>query len=167
MRVRKGETGINGTLWLSNGTELRYWFENENREDFVYISHGPNDPQRIALIESELTFGTRSFFICGCGYRASKLYLKPPPGNSEIKCRKCHNLRYGLEMINRHSRQGALLYRTNRTIKAINLREIIGGRIFYRSRYTGNFLRYLALCAKAGLNREIEDAKRLMADIQA
>ena len=167
-KFRKGENGISGMVKLPSGREVNFWFDDKNGENFVFALCRDNEPQEIAMTETGTTFGMKSYFVCECGYRASKLYL-PPLGKRELKfkCRKCHNLRYELEMINRNSMQGRFLYKTNRMIKAINMRESLGNRIFYGGRYSKRFENFLALCDRAGLKENAEDARTMMSEMQA
>jgi hypothetical protein len=88
--------------------------------------------QSIALDWRLVGFGRKPFFLCGfCSSLRSKLYLRPD--EFHFFCRKCGELTYELQHINR---RGGLLaelhYRLNRALKL----EGMAGRIRYR-RYKG------------------------------
>lgn len=134
-------------------------FEYTDGEDHLVFD--PCDgrlPQFIMLAEQAITFGTRRYFLCGCGLRVNKLYL--PPDKSEYKCRACYRLRYELSYINRTSRHGELLYRTNRTLKLIDKRAGMN-RVFYNGQYTKRFNRFLNLCSRIGLDDVVKNALSL------
>lgn len=167
-RCRMMEADIKGVFSISNGnTNLLcdYWVEYLNGEAFLVISTGLGHlPQRILLSCLELRFGSRSYLNCDCGARVNKLYL--PPGKDQFRCRRCHQLRYELSTINRMSKHGRLLYRTNRTLKLVNKRAGMN-RIIYNNRYTNKFERFLRLCGQAGLDGVVRDARNLMTAIKA
>ena len=119
-------------------------------------------PQQIALAAEDITFGTRHYFLCGCGSRVSKLYL--PPNKKEYRCRSCYGLRYELAVLSRTSAQGKLLYRTNRMLKLSEQRAHMN-RIFYRGAYTRRFDRFLQLCLNAGLLETVREAMELEAAV--
>ena len=67
-------------------------------------------------------------------------------------------------MINRNSKHGNFLYKQSQILKLISARENIG-RIFYKSKYSKRFTRWLEIASRAGLVNEVEDAQRLMTAI--
>lgn len=157
-RARGGET-VDGYLnFLYNGKEtvLDYSIEHENDTPYLVINFTA-EPQKILLSEQELTFGTRVYLTCKCGDRTNALYLS----KDIFACRKCHKLRYESTTINRNSRHGKFLYQQRNILKIIAMRENMG-RIFYKSQYTKRFKRWLGLCARAGLTKEVLDAQKLM-----
>ena len=119
------------------------------------------EPQKILLSEHQFNFGIRTYFTCGCSQRTNALYLK----ETFFACRKCQNLRYSSTTINVRSDHGAMLYMASKKLKLMNMREQIG-RIFYRSKYTKRFERWLKLCKQAGLYGQIKDALELMEAIK-
>src|SRR3989344_7482766 len=99
-RIRK-RGNINDSLDISHGNKkitINFWSEYRENEACLVIAINGLESQEILLIESELMFGTRTYFVCDCGRRSFKLYL--PPNSTEFKCRKCHNLKYELSAIN-------------------------------------------------------------------
>ena len=158
--VREQKTGIGGAINISYGnikSVADYYIEYGAENNCLIINYREEE-QRIKLAESELTFGTRSWFICDCERRVSKLYL--PPLTKQFKCRHCHKLKYELTTFNHNTIQGRLFYTTNRMIKLANARAEIN-RIFYKGVYTKRFLRHLSLFSRAGFNGPAEDAKKL------
>src|SRR3989344_8056754 len=122
-RAREQKTGINGFINISYGNTKAvadYSIELGTEYDYLVIQYGEKE-QRIKLAESELHFGTRSWFICECERRVAKLYL--PPHTTKFKCRRCHSLSYELQSFNKNSKHGHLMYITNRTIKLMSMRE--------------------------------------------
>lgn len=119
------------------------------------------EPQKILLSEHQLNFGVRTYLTCGCGHRTNALYLK----DTFFACRKCQNLSYASTTINPRSDHGIMLYRESKRLKLITMREQIG-RIFYKSKYTKRFERWLKLCKQAGLYSQIKDALELMEAIK-
>lgn len=163
-RIRNRED-INDSIEILHRGEkivVNYWSEYKEKEAFLVVSANGNEPQAILLSEKEMMFGSRSYFVCGCGYRGSKLYL--PANSTELKCRECYNLRYELTTINRKSVQGKVFYKTNRLIKLANARAGMN-RIFYKGKYTKRFMRNLKLFSRAGFDGPIEDATKLMETI--
>lgn len=138
---------------------LDYSIEYGDECTYLIISFNA-EPQKILLSERELTFGTRTYLTCKCGCRTNALYLN----KGFFACRKCHKLRYESTAINCNSRHGKFLYQQRNILKLMAMRESMG-RIFYKSQYSKRFKRWLELCARAGLNKEVSDAQKLMADI--
>ena len=115
------------------------------------------EPQRILLATRELTFGTRTYLTCGCGYKTNTLYIK----NTFFACFKCSSLRYKSTLINSRSDHGRMLYLENKRAEVINMRENIP-RPLYRSRWTKRFTHFVKLCSQAGLFREVIGAQITM-----
>ena len=137
-------------------------YEDENAYLAVYFDA---EPQKILLSHEELTFGTRTYLTCGCGLRTNALYLK----DKFFACRRCQSLGYSSNRINRSSDHGYMLYQNSRRLKLISMREEID-RIFYRSKFTKKFTRFLKLCEQAGLLGPVRDAKatiKAVKDFQA
>lgn len=146
-----------------NGKSTVLDYSIEHDDDTLYlVINFTAEPQRILLSEQELTFGTRIYLTCNCGYRTNALYLN----KGIFACRKCHNLRYRSTTINRNSRHGRFIYQHSNILKLMDTRESMG-RIFYKFQYTKPFKRWLELCARAGLTKEILDAQKLMAGINS
>jgi len=162
--ARERKTGIDGTINISYGnikSVANYYIEHGAENNCLVINYGEEE-QRIKLAESELTFGPRSWFICDCERRVSKLYL--PPHTKQFKCRYCHKLKYELTNFNHNTIQGKLFYRMNRMIKLTNTRAGMN-RIFYKGVYTKKFKRHLNLFSRAGFNEPAKDAKKLLGAI--
>ena len=160
-KAREKET-VDGYLNFShNGKSsvLDYSTEYENDNSYLVINF-KEIPQRILLSEQKLTFGTRVYLTCKCGYRTNTLYLS----KDIFACRKCHKLRYESTTINRNSRHGRFLYQQRIVMKLMVMRESMG-RIFYKSKYSKPFNRWLKLCTRSGLTKEVLDAQKLMTDI--
>lgn len=143
---------------LKHRPEISYWFDNMSNPAWLFVSIDSHEPQKLAWETVEITFGEKDFFYCSCGYRAMKLYLLPR-GN-EFKCRKCHNLRYELTVLNRKSVAGRVIHRANRIQKLADSRMAMG-RIFYNGQYTKKFERFLGQCERAGLEDIVKGAKAL------
>ncbi len=135
----------------------------EYQEDCTYlVIVMAEEPQKILLVEKELTFGMRTFLSCGCGALTNALYLK----QQFFACRVCQSLSYSSNRINRNSDHGYMLYQNSKRLKLMEMREGIN-RIFYNNQYTKRFSRFLKLCGQAGLTREVRDAQELMGAIKA
>lgn len=163
LKTRKKEP-VNGYLNLSyNGkpTALDYSVEYDDDNSYLVINF-TEIPQKILLSEHELTFGTRTYLTCKCGDRTNALYLN----KAIFACRKCHKLQYESTTINRNSRHGKFLYQQRIVMKLMIMRESMG-RIFYKSKYSKPFNRWLKLCTRSGLTKEVLDAQKLMADINS
>lgn len=160
-RERETADGYLNFLNKGNQTVLDYSIEHEDDTPCLVINF-TEVPQRILLSEQKLTFGTRLYLTCGCGYRTTALYLS----KGIFACRKCHRLRYESTTINRVSKHGRFLYHLSRKIKLISKRESIG-RMFYKSKYTKRYNRWVELCAREGLMDCVADAKKLIADVNA
>ena len=119
------------------------------------------ESQRILLSYEELTYGARTYLTCGCGQRTNALYLKL----GYFACRKCQKLGYRSTTINTNSDHGMFLYQQSKRLKLIDMREDMG-RIFYRSKFTKRFNRWLSLCGQAGLYKEVTSAIKTMEAIK-
>ena len=159
IRKRKSVNDLINIPYRGKEITINYWSEYRNNEIYLVVAIKGLNSQDILLYESELAFGTRSYFVCKCGHRSHKLYL--PSNKAEFRCRKCHNLKYEITTINRNSIQGKLFYRTNRMIKLTNTRVGMN-RIFYKNQYTKRFKRHLNLFSRAGFGEMAEEAKKLM-----
>lgn len=159
--ARANKKNIDGYINISFGntkTVADYCIEYGAENDYLVIRYNQND-QRFKIAESPLTFGPRSWFVCNCDRRVAKLYL--PPNAMHFKCRHCHKLTYELTTFNRKSKLGQLSYKTNRTIKLMNMREKIPS-MFYNGKFTLRFNRFLRLSESAGVKEVKEDAKQLL-----
>ncbi|MDO8565832.1 MAG: hypothetical protein Q7S04_01430 [Candidatus Moranbacteria bacterium] len=152
-RIRKLGTNI-----LEGRDDISYWFDDMSEPTCLFVSVDGHEPQKFIWEPVELTFGEAAYFHCGCGYKARKLYLLP--SGNEFKCRKCHNLRYALSVLNSKSIAGRVIYRANRLHKLANSRACMG-RIFYDGNFTKRFERFLGLCDKAGLEDIVRGANAL------
>ena len=165
-RAREHKTAIiDGFINISHGkvqSVADYYIDSSAEHDYLVINYGQEE-QRIKLAESELYFGTRSWFVCfNCERRVAKLYL--PPQAKIFKCRHCYSLTYELNTFNRKSPQGSVFYRINRVIKMINNRERMRSYL-YNGKPTLRFNRWLKLSVLAGFQSNIDDAKALLSAI--
>jgi len=143
------------------GINIEYHIE---AEDYILVTVGNNEPQRIETEDVELSFTFRTCFRCpGCDKHAYKLYLLP--NGKEFKCRTCHKLRYTLTAINKKTPHGKMLYAMNRMDKLSKQREKMG-TILYNGKYTRKFQSFLRQCDRAGYTKAVEDAERLMAALK-
>jgi hypothetical protein len=145
---------------LENRPEIRYWFDDDDRPMYLFISVEGNEPQKLRWEQVEITFGLREYFYCQCGQRSAKLYLLP--NGTEFQCRICHKLRYRLTSFNRNSIAGKTIYKMDRLHKLANDRASMS-RIFYNGEYTKRFKRFLKLCDRAGLDSIVKGANDLKA----
>jgi hypothetical protein len=148
--------------FLLNGrpSVLHYSIEYINEDTYLVVNFD-GEPQRILLSTRELTFGTRTYLTCGCGKRTNALYLK----NTFFACFECSSLRYKSTTVNNRSDHGRMLYMQNKRLALIDMRESIP-RPLYRSKWTKRFVRFVKLCDKAGLFREVKGAEITMKAIQ-
>lgn len=152
-RIRK--LGVNQ---IEGRNDITYWFDDMDMPSRLFVSVGGHEPQEFKWEPVELAFGDSAYFYCECGYRARKLYLLP--NGFEFKCRKCHSLRYELNIVNKNSVAGRSIYRINRLHKLANSRAGMS-RIFYNGEYTKRFERFLGLCDRAGLYSIVKGANDL------
>ncbi len=158
--VREHRGGVAGYFNIVQGEKQSvadYCFDYTNEFDYLIIQYGEKD-QRIKLATSELRFGERSWFVCKCGNRVSKLYL--PPGKTEFKCRHCYRLSYEVQNLNKNSKSGQFLYKNRLILKLMNSRENMRS-IFYDGKLTQRYSRFLKQCDTIGLNYS-EDARKLL-----
>ncbi|MCX6752426.1 MAG: hypothetical protein NTZ87_02905 [Candidatus Nomurabacteria bacterium] len=164
LRAREQRKNVDGFINIDFGqvkTVADYCIEYGAETDFLILRYGMEE-QRFKIADSELYFGTRSWFICNCERRVAKLYL--PPQTTKFKCRHCHKLTYELNTFNRKSSHGLAFYRTNRMIKMMNNREKMKSYL-YNGKPTLRFNRWLKLSALAGYENNIDDAKKLFSAI--
>src|SRR3989344_8761363 len=110
-RARNGEANITGQIRFKHGSDVHwtvwnYWIEYANCETYLMISledlNGQYEPNKILLAEWNLTYGDRTYFVCGkCNKNVNKLYL--PQRTIVFYCRKCWRLKYELQTINPNS----------------------------------------------------------------
>ena len=109
--VKRGEKepveGYLNFLHNDRPSVLDYSIEYENEDTYLIVNFNA-EPQRILLSEHELTFGTRTYLTCKCGYRTNALYLN----KGIFACRKCHNLQYESTTSNRNSKHGKFFIST-------------------------------------------------------
>jgi hypothetical protein len=120
------------------------------------------EPQKILLSTRDLTFGTRTYLVCGCGARVNTLYLK----GTFFACRNCHKLQYKSTTINNSSLHGRFLNEQSKRLKLVEMRAEID-RIFYKSKYTKRFTRFLKLCVQLGLLGPVRDANETIKAINS
>ncbi len=139
------------------GVDIEYHIEGDG---YILVTVRSNAPQRIEIADMWECLVPRRYFICpGCEKRVYKIYLLPD--GKELRCRKCHHLRYTLTMINKNTPHGKMLYALNRMGKLSTQREKIG-TILYKGNLTHRFQRFLRQCTLAGYTKAVEDATGLM-----
>ena len=158
-REREPIDGFLNINYNGRPSVVDYYVEYENEKTYLIINFGEK-PQRILLSEEELTFGTRSYLTCTCGNRVNALYLD----KGVFACRDCHKLKYQSTTINRNSKHGQFLYQQSQILKAMSMRENMT-RIFYKSQYTRKFNRFINLCTKTGLLKEVIESGKLLTAI--
>ena len=160
-RRKEPVEGFLNVVLDNNATVVDYAVEYEGEETYLVVIFGV-EPQRILLQDHQLTFGIRTYLTCSCGNRTTALYLH----KGVFACRKCHELSYTSTTINKTSKHGRFIYQQNQILRIMNMREDMS-RIFYGSKYTRRFVRWLELCGRAGLTKEVEDAHELMEAINS
>ena len=145
--------------FLDNGrpSALDYSIEYDFDGNTYLVVNVAAEPQKILLSEQKLELGVRSYFVCGCGCRVTALYLKM----GWFGCFRCQRLRYRSTSINTTSEHGRFLQLQGKRLKLIEEREKIS-RPIYKGGYTKRFLRWLGLCAKAGMFNEVTRAWKAM-----
>ncbi len=110
----------------------------------IYPYKGIAQTQVITILTCETHFGNKPFFFCVmCGSLRSKLYLRPDRKPNYFSCRKCLELSYELQTINR--RGGVLAemaYRMNRAMKVSNMLKHSKRRV-YGNKVAKPFLRWI------------------------
>lgn len=91
-----------------------------------------NNGQIIMIDKDFAKYGTRHYFLCGCG-RKARIFYKPA-GQNYFKCRACSNLKYEINVVSKKS-LGGVLYYNNRMLKLIEKREKIK-RMIYGNKFT-------------------------------
>ncbi len=151
-------------------------FNVENRPNFLHISYQVNlnkspkvleiwykkradsldgTSQSIEVGEDIAKFGVRPFFQCLCGRKATVFYM--PAREHFFKCRKCANIIYESQTINKHTMNG-LLWHTHKMIKLANRREKIK-RMFYSGKLSKRGQKFTELFAE--WNNEIKTRNQL------
>ncbi len=150
--------------FIHNGKSsvLDYSIEYNSDGNTYLVVNVDIEPQKILLFERELTYGTRTYLVCGCGARVNALYLK----GTFFACRNCHKLKYKSTTINTRSDHGMMLYQQNKRLKLIDMRESIP-RPLYKSKWTKRFQRFLKLCNQSGLFSQVKDAQTTIETIKA
>jgi len=164
LRKIRAKEPIDGYLnVMYNGKESALDLKVEYQEDqaCLIVIFGP-EPQRILLAEEILTFGTRTYLTCQCGCRTTALYLV----DGTFACRKCKKLKYASNAINTNSVHGKFIYQQTKILRIISMREKMSC-IFYRSRYTKRFLKWLGQCGRVGLFDEVIRAFELEEVVKA
>ena len=141
---------------------LDYFIEYSFDGNTYLVVNISTEPQKILLSDRDLTFGTRTYLVCGCEARVNALYLR----GTFFACRNCHKLQYKSTTINNSSVHGRYLNQQMKRLKLVEMRAEID-RIFYKSKYTKRFMRFLKLCAQAGLFGPVRDANETMKAINS
>ncbi len=157
--VRKCEDGDfpAGQLKISNGEKtlnLSYSFQIEADNGvatFSFISpYFPHETRKIQTIPMEIVpsaWGKKCYFQCTCGRRCFTIYLRPD--GKRFGCRKCLDLTYEIETVNRQLMNGDIL-RINRLNVLLEKRDKIK-RIFYDGKTTRRAQSFIHLREKWGL----------------
>ncbi len=141
IRGKKGKFILRGTV---GNLFINYEVKMEADDPFVdlFFVRDPTkmdggSEQTIKLTAQELQYGTRYYFMCGCGRRCNKLYL---PQNNLFACRICCDLTYESTRINKNT-MGGLSFYVHRRIKLAKIREGMD-RISYNSKPTKRASRF-------------------------
>jgi hypothetical protein len=122
----------------------------------VFIQYRTKNSQRsqeINFITKTVTFGEKPFLQCfQCGY-TGKIYLRPRA--NFWYCRRCCNLVYELQRINKRSVMGLLAYCLTRTFKIKDSNAMVR-RIKYRGQYTRRARAVLRMAKKWRITPEIK-----------
>lgn len=145
-------------------SDIKYDFDKAGDDSFLLVTIDDYEQQRITIDPFETSFGERNYFKCPkCDARCCKLFLLPK--GHIFLCKSCHNLKY--EAFNSSSAQGQLFLRTKKILKLIKVQEDMTPRIWYKSKYTKRYLKFLQDCLKAGLIDIVKEAQELEAIIKA
>jgi len=134
-----------------------------NNDKHLVIYIGP-EPQKIPLHDRVLSFGTRTYLVCGCGRDCNALYLT----GDYFACRKCKMLRYESTRVNKNSDHAYMMWLYAKRLELMEMKASIK-RFFYRGQFTKKYLRYIALCIKYHVYDEVESSeeiKKLLRDFQ-
>lgn len=143
------------------GDALHYSIEQfPDGKDYLVLNYN-GERQSVLLSYRDLKYGRMAYLTCPCGVITRALYLK----GSYFACRRCQKLHYRTTTINTTSDFGYLASQNEKRLRLMDLRESIN-RIFYRGDYTKKFKRYLELCRRLGLNKEVVSAQKLIDDIR-
>ncbi|MFA6273544.1 MAG: hypothetical protein WC662_00080 [Candidatus Paceibacterota bacterium] len=150
--------------FIQNGkaSVLDYSIEYNSDGNTYLVVNVDVEHQKILLSERELTYGTRTYLVCGCGARVNALYLK----GTFFACRNCHNLQYKSTTVNNSSLHGRFLNEQSKRLKLVEMRAEMD-RIFYKSKYTQRFTRFLKLCVQSGLLGPVRDADKTIKAINS
>ncbi len=94
---RRGQWLASGSLQCTVATLcFRVEHEPEGPEVLLAVEKdGQVTKQTICCESTEVTFGTRWWFLCPhCWRRCGVLHLPRHPGYTELRCRECYKLRY-------------------------------------------------------------------------
>ena len=131
-----------------------------NDDKYLVVNLGP-EPQRIPLRDRILSFGTRTYLVCGCGRHCNTLYLS----GDYFACRRCKMLRYKSTRVNINNDRAYMLWISEKRIELLKMKEGIK-RFFYRGQFTKKYLRYLLLCRKYHVYDEVETSKEITKMLQ-
>ena len=131
-----------------------------NNDKYLVISLGP-EPQKILLHDRVLSFGTRTYLVCGCGRDCDTLYFS----GDYFACRRCKMLRYESTRVNINNDRAYMLWISEKRIELLKMKEGIK-RFFYRGQLTKKYLRYIFLCRKYHVYDEVETSKEITKMLQ-
>jgi len=123
---------VNGEYlnFVNNGqpTVLFYSIEDSFDGNTYLVINFNAESQKFLLSHRELTFGTRTYLVCGCGKKCNALYLKI----DYFACRTCQGLHYRSNTVNAKTDLGIILRREEKRIKLMDMREEMS-RIIYQA----------------------------------
>lgn len=113
--------------------------------------------QEVYLAGKQITFGVRPYLLCTCGRAVVKLYHRPRYYG--FGCRKCENLKYKLQNINKRSGWGRISYWTNRMKRLEEVKAGFRGKpLTYRGRATKRFRAFIHNKFKWTVGRSVFDS---------
>lgn len=131
-------------VMLKGGLKIRYkerLSEGIRFLDIVYCLGGSWFTQSIEIEAGLAKYGLRRYWLCRCGRRCSKLYLRRDRPVA-FGCRNCLNLKYNLSYLNRNTKAGRILSQAHWLNKTMELQEKIHS-ITYGNRGTRKAISFL------------------------
>ena len=165
-KIRNGKVteGVTTIYREVKKIQLSYWSEFKDKKAYLVVAAQNQEPQAVPLALQQITYGLKTYFVCECGKRCSKLFCHPQILYM-FKCAKCHNLRYKLSSIYRQGRIGMQMYMLEQFNKFIDNGKKCP-RIFYNGKETKPFIAYRKKMARIGMFQYVEEGQKQIAEIQ-
>lgn len=107
--------------------------------------------------------GVKTFFVCACGKRCKKLYLRQ--NGERFGCRTCNRLTYFSSRVTRDTVNGALFSDFSRLTKLIERRENMRS-VWYRGTPTKGFQKLLSDAERYGFHEFVNWQRNGINDLQ-